>query len=376
MRGPFVLSFLLASVASVASVASLGACAAPAGGDVAKAASDPLDVDADAVVGVSALNLRAGPAVTFDVLAVMPEGARVHVTGASENGFAPVTYGDLSGGAFAGYLAPAPPPPPPPAPVALGSLADAVAALAAEANARSPGTELGVAVKDLTTGEYEGAGDDVRHVSASAAKPIWVAAAIHAGAAVGDIAGPIFRSSDNDASGTAIDRAGGADAVNAFMWDVVGMDASLLANWSFGARRVATNQGVLGGDNYFTARDVVTFLAKLDDGTLLGDRTGELETYMTWTPRSGYGGWMGTLLPDDVRASMMHKAGWLPPPDYAAYSTLNEIGVVQVPGGDRYAVALLAHHGRSYALEESFVERASCVIYRTVAQDPTVGCRD
>ena len=56
----------------------------------------------------------------------------------------------------------------------------------------------------------------------------------------------------------AIDRAGGPDAVNAFLWDVVGMERSILANWSFGGvPRHATNQGQLGGDNYFTARDLM-----------------------------------------------------------------------------------------------------------------------
>ncbi len=361
---------MLRTLALLLLIGTLAACASPSG-DAATSQAANLDVDSDALVNASALNLRSGPGTEYGVLAVMPKGARVHVTGASENGFAPVTYGSLAGWAFEDYLTEVAPQ----QPVAIGSLADAVASLVAEADARSPGTELGVAVLDLTTGEYAGAGDDVKHVSASAAKPIWVAAAIAAGADVSDIAGPIFKNSDNYASGTAIDRAGGCDAVNAFMAGI-GMNDSFLANWSFGRHRAASSAGALGGDNYFTPRDVVTFLSKVDDASLLGDRTAELETDMTWSPRAGYGGWMGTLLPADAQAAMMHKAGWLPPPDYAAYSTLNEIGVLQVPNGDRYAVALLAHHGRSYALEESFVERASCVIYRTVAKDPTLGCRD
>lgn len=352
---------LLASLAGAA-------CSAPSGESAAT--SEARLSEGDALVDVDALNLRAGPSTDDAVLDVMHRGDRVHVKGESVDGFAPVTFGDRDGWAWAEYLRPAP------APVAIGSLADAVAALAAEADAQSPGTELGIAVKDLTTGEYAGAGDDVRHVSASSAKVMWVAAAIHAGATVSDIAGPIFRNSDNYASGTAIDRAGGIDAVNDFYWNVAGMDHSITANWSFGKRRVATEQGQLGGDNYFTPSDVITFLTKLDSGELLGDRTDELRTYMTWSPRSGYGGWIGTLLPADARASMMHKAGWLPPPDYADYSTLNEVAIVQVPDGDRYAIALLAHHGRDWTREGRFVERASCVVYRTIAKDGSIACRD
>jgi beta-lactamase class A len=228
---------------------------------------------------------------------------------------------------------------------------------------------------NLTTGEYAGAGDEVRHVSASSAKVIWGAAAMHAN--VADIAGPIFQSSDNLLSGTAIDRAGGIDAVNAFYWDVVGMNKSITANWSFGKTRTASNQGLLGGDNYFTPRDVITFLSKLDRKELLGARTSELLTYMTKSPRTGFGGWLGTLLPPAARAGMMHKAGWLPPPDYADYSTCNDVGIIEVPGGSaRYAVALLARHGSDYTAEQRFVERASCVVYRFISGDASLECAD
>ena len=281
-----------------------------------------------------------------------------------------MTYAGQDGWAWEAYLKVAGPP------AAVLPLAAAVSALAAEAPVRSPGTELGIAVMNLSTGQYAGAGDEVRHVSASSAKVIWVAAAMHAGANVSDIAGPIFESSDNLLSGTAIDRAGGIDAVNEFYWNVVGMEKSITANWSFGRTRRATNQGLLGGDNYFTPRDVITFLSKLDKGVLLdAARTDVLRQYMTTSPRSGWGGWLGTLLPPAARAQMMHKAGWLPPPTYAV-STLNDVGIVQVPGGDRYAIALLARHGPDYGAEARFVERASCVVYRSVSGDGSLGCGD
>lgn len=231
-------------------------------------------------------------------------------------------------------------------------------------------------MQNLSNGEYAGAADDVRHVSASSAKAIWVAAALHAGADLSDIARPIFRDSNNELSGVAIDRAGGPDAVNDFMWNTVGMERSLLATWFAG--RKASNQGQMGGDNYFTAKDNVKFLSRLDRGELLdAAKTSTLETYMTWSPRSGYGGWLGTLLPAEAQSTMMHKSGWLPRSAYPTYATMNEIGIVQVPGGDRYAVSILARHGVDYdGAQRSFVERASCVIYRTIAKDGALGCRD
>lgn len=349
---------------------ALVACAAAPDAEPVGDSSSDISAGDDAVVSVDELNLRAGPSTGDAILAVMKAGDRMRVRGDAQNGFLPVTYNGMNGWAYADYVNGV-------VNVRLGSLQDTVSALAAEAGQRSPGTELGIAVKNLVTGEYAGAGDDVRHVSASSAKVIWVAAAMHHGSNVSDIAPGIFKNSDNGLAGTAIDRAGGIDAVNDFYWNTVGMERSCTANWSFGGvTRHASVQGQMGGDNYFTPQDTTGFLTKLDDGSLLGVQPSrELETYMTWSPRSGYGGWIGTLLPAEARAQMMHKAGWLPGPDYSE-STCNEIGIVQVPGGDRYAVSLLAHHGADYARETAEVERASCVIYRTIAKDGTIGCRD
>jgi len=321
-----------------------------------------------ATVNVDALNLRAGPSTNDTILAVMRNGERVRIDGESVNGFAPVAYGDQNGWAWDEYLSPA-------REVAIGSLADAVQSLANEAGRRSPGTEVAISAMNLTTGEYAGVNDDVRHVSASSAKVLWVAAAMHAGAGLSDIATPIFANSDNYASGSAIDRAGGPDAVNDFLWNVASMDHSILANWSFGARRVASNQGVMGGDNYFTTRDLMTFYSKLDRGDLVGDRTGELRGYMKLAPDDGVGGWLPALLPAAVRPEVMHKGGWLPPP--YDERTINDAGIVQVPDGDRYAVAILARHGSDYwGAQARFVERASCVIYRTIAHDASLSCYD
>jgi beta-lactamase class A len=263
-------------------------------------------------------------------------------------------------------------------------LAAPVAALAAEVAARTPGTSAAIAVLDLKTGEYAGASDQERHVSASSPKAIWVAAGLAKSgvAAMTPHAQPIFANSDNNAAGSAIDLAGGIDAVNVFYGTKAGMVDSALTQW-FG-NRVATNSPrKMGDDNYFTAKDAVTFLSRLDKGTLLGAaETSQLETWMTWSPRTGFGGWLGTLLPAGVRTSMMHKGGWLPPGccgDDATYNTLNEIGIVEVAPGHRYAVAILARRGSDwYGKQAPWVERASCVIYRAASATPkpSLDCKD
>ncbi len=64
------------------------------------------------------LNLRSGPNTTSAVLAVIPNGASVELTGQSSNGFRSVSYAGRKGWAFEAYLTiPATPPPPPPPPV-------------------------------------------------------------------------------------------------------------------------------------------------------------------------------------------------------------------------------------------------------------------
>jgi len=63
------------------------------------------------------LNLRSGPATAYGVLAVMPRGAQVALTGQVNNGFHGVAYNGVAGWAFSTYLdlpvAPVPPPSPP-----------------------------------------------------------------------------------------------------------------------------------------------------------------------------------------------------------------------------------------------------------------------
>ncbi len=55
-----------------------------------------------------ALNLRSGPATSYGVLAVIPRGGSVTLTGQVSNGFHGVSYGGKTGWAFSAYLNPEP----------------------------------------------------------------------------------------------------------------------------------------------------------------------------------------------------------------------------------------------------------------------------
>lgn len=251
--------------------------------------------------------------------------------------------------------------------------------LVEEAARLTPGTDVAIAVRDLRTGEYAAAGATVHHVSASSAKVLWVAAALK-GVGLEQVAPhaePIFRTSDNEASGAVIDLIG-PDAVNDY-YRAIGLQGTALTRWNYGRPRKVTNSPrAMGNDNYFTAADAVDFLARLHRGELLPQSsTSKLLEWMKLTPRAGCGGWLGTMLPPAARDSLRHKAGWLPPgccSDDSRYNTLNDVGLVELPGGGRYAVALLAQRGPDWPRQAFFVERASCVLYRALSGEPGLDC--
>jgi uncharacterized protein YgiM (DUF1202 family) len=58
----------------------------------------------NATVIDGALNLRSGPSYSAGIITTMPGNSRVTVTGGSQNGFYPVTYGSTSGWALGDYL--------------------------------------------------------------------------------------------------------------------------------------------------------------------------------------------------------------------------------------------------------------------------------
>ena len=87
---------LLATVAIAVPLLTLGA------GAPGVAGASPLWSPAMTAVD---LNLRAGPGIGYEVLAVMPPGAEVSaLTEEPQNGFVRVRYGDLEGWASTAYL--------------------------------------------------------------------------------------------------------------------------------------------------------------------------------------------------------------------------------------------------------------------------------
>ncbi|HEV2108989.1 MAG TPA: SH3 domain-containing protein [Thermomicrobiales bacterium] len=92
-------------------------CGAPPAAPTPSQPTSPPPSDAAAnATTTAALNLRNGPSLGAAVLTVMPDGARVAVTGSAQGGFAPVTYGGLSGWAAMDYLLVDGQSPPAPAP--------------------------------------------------------------------------------------------------------------------------------------------------------------------------------------------------------------------------------------------------------------------
>ncbi len=266
------------------------------------------------------------------------------------------------------------------APPSTASIEEVVAWLDAELPVRSPGSDVSITVEDLQTHSRISVRGDAQHVSASSAKAWWVAAAIDGAGidAVAPYADPIFRYSDNSASGAVIDLIG-PNAVNTWMWNVAGMTSSALTQWSYDKTRIATNSPrALGGDNYMTSDDAVTFLGRVQRGEILGANGPEFLDWMTLSPNSGTGGWLAARLPPDVQATAMHKAGWLPPgccSSDAYYNTANEIGIVSTSHGRSYAIAILARRGDDYDdAQVPFVELASCVVYRAFVQDDEIDC--
>jgi beta-lactamase class A len=254
--------------------------------------------------------------------------------------------------------------------------------LAAEVVWRSPGTRAAMGVIDLASGARASVGGDVLFVSASSAKAWWVAAALGAVGipAVEPHADRIFVESDNGATGDVIDLVG-PDRVNHYLWNVVGMRSTALTRWNYRRKREASNSPRrMGEDNYTTVDDALRFLERLHRGAILDRaRSAALVDWMRRSPRSGLGGWLLARLPPAARARAAHKAGWLDPGCCSSdrtYNTLNEIGLVAVPGGATYAVAIFTHAGDNYwGRQVPYVEYASCEIYGSVAGDGSLDCR-
>lgn len=234
-----------------------------------------------------------------------------------------------------------------------------------------PSAQVAISVL-FSNGSAYGVAADEPVRSASAVKPLWAAAAIDVAGleAVTPLSHRALVLSDNHAAGEMIDLADGIDAVNTWTWDTAGLDGTHLSGWSFGRRRVS---GFGLGPTRTTMRDLALFYARLHQGQLLGrNETARLKSWLRSTPRrlSYVDGVLLDRLPLSVATSALHKTGWLPPGCCAVDARLIvDAGLVALPNGKWFAMALSSSNGRQYDRSVKWLGLAACRIYAVVADD-------
>ena len=243
----------------------------------------------------------------------------------------------------------------------------------------NPDAQISIAVvlPDETVHGYE---DLESRISASAVKPLWAAAALDAAGveAVRPFAYSALILSDNLAGGRLIDLAGGVDAVNAWTWNVARLDDTRLEAWRFqDPDRVASNfrpENPLG--NRTTMADMALFFARLYKGELLGpDENAALQQWLLDTSHSltsprDLDGVLLDRLPPEVAEASLHKAGWLRPNCCPAeYRQMIDAGIIVLPDGSWFAMAIMSSRGEFFDLTNQWVSLAACRIYAYVADD-------
>ena len=257
-----------------------------------------------------------------------------------------------------------------------------VAELAEIAGAWSPTGRAAVAVA-TADGKLYGFNEHRQHISASAVKPIWAAAAIDLAGldAVAPLAEQALVRSDNFAAGEIIDLIG-IDTVNDWSTDIAGSTGTHLAAWHFGTDRVAESV-IAGGTraNFTTVADLALFYARLRRGELVDPGgVAALEGWLRATARgsTALGAVNGALLarlPEEVAAAAIHKTGWLPP--YCCRGDVRlviDAGTVPLPDGGWFAIAAVSDRGAAYNLSVDWVELAACRVYVLLAGDTSHAC--
>ena len=227
-------------------------------------------------------------------------------------------------------------------------------------------------------GTVYGVNENRRHVSASAVKPLWAAAAIDLAGleAVGPLAAQALVASNNFAAGEIIDLIG-IDTVNTWSTEVAGLANTHLAAWYFGVDR--RSQSVIDGGsraNLTTAADLALFYARLHRNELLGPaEVAALEGWLQETSRTSVDGALLARLPTEVAGEATHKAGWLPPYCCGAeVRLLIDAGIVPLPGGDWFTIAAVNDRGEAYNLSVQWVGLAACRVYVLLAGDGSHTC--
>lgn len=247
-----------------------------------------------------------------------------------------------------------------------------------------PHATFGIAVQLLEpAGNPQGINENEGFVSASAAKPYWMASVIAAEGleAVEPHASAILCLSDNAAAAAVID-ATGIDPINEFLHDTAGMNGTFLLSWSFGSSPPASEQWMSQGRRGFnttTAGDGAVFYARLYSGDLLPPE--DTDAMLGWMAESSGCGReftkpLASRLPEG--AQVWRKSGWLPPSCCTVETaTLNDFGIVRsMEDADdtAYAIAIATSGGAvsfdSYIQQSNFMAYASCRIYVAITSEP------
>ncbi len=241
----------------------------------------------------------------------------------------------------------------------------------------SPGVTVSVTVSHA--GEVVSVAGTVPFDPASTAKLYWLAAAVDGAGvdAVTPFAEAIFASSDNQAASQVIDLVG-IDAINDFT-AAAGMGDTYLSLWiDGGIRRAGVEAAEREFRNTSTTADAVAFLDRLADHELLDlADSAQVMAWMTFAPdRSNdpdeWGAILTERLPPDVAALTMHKAGWLPPGCCVALdSSLSAVGLVPLPDGSRFAIAVATVDGDDFEGQASWISQLTAEIYDLLATPPT-----
>ena len=230
--------------------------------------------------------------------------------------------------------------------------------------------------------------------AASVLKALWVAAALdHGGIAAAEpSARRALWASSNSAGGRAIDAAGGIDSVNGYAMDL-GLNDSMTYEWKFDHDRQSRYYpGPLRGNNTTTTDDLARFWELVATGWALeGEERDALLEWSLGLKEESDAERLIARLPESVGAASSFKMGWLPV-GRAYELDEDEIGfggepggetvilkggavdigagIIRVPGGPSYVIAVGAYNGAYWPAMTSWVEYVSCVVYSVLAADP------
>jgi beta-lactamase class A len=206
--------------------------------------------------------------------------------------------------------------------------------------------DAGMAVLDLTTGQWASCGGNREFITASIAKADILATLLYQAqqahgslsAAEQDLATVMIEDSDNNAADSLYNDAGGASGVDA-------------ANKVFGLRDTTAGYGVKWGLTTTTANDQVRLLRQIftTPSELSASSQAYIQRLMRHvTPEQAW----GVPVVADSGTGFAVKNGWLPAPKLWA---VNSVGSV-THNGHHLLIAVLSHYNYSYGGGISVVE--------------------